>query len=326
MTSQPSVPSSETVLKVLVFTDIVGSTDMKQRLGDAAGASAISEHDAFFRTTLHTFNGHEEVHTGDGFFATFDRPSEAAKFAVAFQLGLSTLDLPEPMETRIGIHMGEIVQVTGETREGPQTKLSGLAVDIASRVMRMAQGKQILLTRGVFDASRQLDHDRINDLNLLWLAHGAYFLKGIDERVDIFELGIPNFSPLARPEDSEKARSATRAGDEITLGWRPAVGLEIPKRENWVLEKNLGEGGFGEVWLTKHKKQNDRRVFKFCFDADRLRSLKREVTVFRLIKETLGNRNDIGRIFDWNFEEPPFFIEAEFTDGGDLKDWAEKQG
>ncbi|MCA9442444.1 MAG: protein kinase, partial [Candidatus Omnitrophica bacterium] len=294
--------------------------------GDAAGASAISEHDAFFRTTLHTFNGHEEVHTGDGFFATFDRPSEAAKFAVAFQLGLSTLDLPEPMETRIGIHMGEIVQVTGETREGPQTKLSGLAVDIASRVMRMAQGKQILLTRGVFDASRQLDHDRINDLNLLWLAHGAYFLKGIDERVDIFELGIPNFSPLARPEDSEKARSATRAGDEITLGWRPAVGLEIPKRENWVLEKNLGEGGFGEVWLTKHKKQNDRRVFKFCFDADRLRSLKREVTVFRLIKETLGNRNDIGRIFDWNFEEPPFFIEAEFTDGGDLNDWAERQG
>ncbi|MCA9413467.1 MAG: adenylate/guanylate cyclase domain-containing protein, partial [Candidatus Omnitrophica bacterium] len=183
MTSQPPTPSSETVLKVLVFTDIVGSTDMKQRLGDAAGAAAIAEHDAFFRTTLHHFNGHEEVHTGDGFFATFDRPSEAAKFAVAFQLGLSTLDLPEPMETRIGIHMGEIVQVTGETREGPQTKLSGLAVDIASRVMRMAQGKQILLTRGVFDASRQLDHDRINDLNLLWLAHGAYFLKGIDERV-----------------------------------------------------------------------------------------------------------------------------------------------
>ncbi|MCA9433216.1 MAG: protein kinase, partial [Candidatus Omnitrophica bacterium] len=263
---------------------------------------------------------------GDGFFATFERPSEAARFAVAFQIGLSTLDLPEPIETRIGIHMGEIVQVAGETREGPQTKLSGLAVDITSRVMGMAKGKQILLTRGVFDASRQLGHDRIKDLELKWLAHGPYLLKGIEEQIDIYEVGVPGFSLLARPADSDKAKSATRIGDEITLGWRPAAGLEIPKRENWVLERNLGEGGFGEVWLAKHKKQNDHRVFKFCFEADRLRGLKREVTVFRLIKETLGNREDIGKLYDWNFEEAPFFIEAEYTDGGDLKDWAEKQG
>ena len=89
MTSQPP---SETVLKVLVFTDIVGATDMKQRIGDAAGAAAISRHDTFFRGTLEKFNGLEEVHTGDGFFATFERPSDAARFAVAFQMGLSTLE------------------------------------------------------------------------------------------------------------------------------------------------------------------------------------------------------------------------------------------
>jgi len=49
---------------------------------------------------------------------------------------------------------------------------------------------------------------------------------------------------------------------------------------SWILVRQLGEGGFGEVWLGRHRTLGEQRVFKFCFRADRVRSLKREVTLF----------------------------------------------
>ena len=54
-----------------------------------------------------------------------------------------------------------------------------------------------------------------------------------------------------------------------------------------------------------------RRVFKFCFDADRLRSFKRELTFFKLIKQHLGDRDDIAQLLDISTDEPPFYLESE---------------
>ncbi len=67
-------------------------------------------------------------------------------------------------------------------------------------------------------------------------------------------------------------------------------------------------------------------MFKFCFQANRLRSLRREVTLFRLLKEALGNRDDIARVLDWQFDEAPYFLESEYTEGGSFVDWADDQG
>jgi len=79
---------------------------------------------------------------------------------------------------------------------------------------------------------------------------------------------------------------------EPVLGWRPAAGQVVPNTQ-WVLEEHLGYGGFGEVWLGRHQKLKEQRVFKFCFRADRVRSLKREVTLFRLLKERIGGHPNI---------------------------------
>jgi serine/threonine-protein kinase len=192
--------------------------------------------------------------------------------------------------------------------------------------MSLAGPRQTLLSRTTFDLGRRaaLDDERWDE-SLRWLAHGAYVVQGIDEPLEVFEVGVASFAPLVAPADSEKARRAVTVSDELVLGWRPATGQPIPRRLNWTLAERLGEGSFGEVWLARHK-SGDARVFKFCFEAAKLRGLKREVTLFRVLRDALGQRSDIARILDWSFDEAPYFLEVEHTAGGSLADWAERRG
>ncbi len=67
--------------------------------------------------------------------------------------------------------------------------------------------------------------------------------------------------------------------------------------------------------LAEHRKTRERRVFKFASGADGLRQLQREITIFRLLLDTHGPREDLLRVLDWNLDESPFFIETEFCAG-----------
>ena len=114
--------------------------------------------------------------------------------------------------------------------------------------------------------------------------------------------------------------------NDDTGNWRPAIGQTIPGRENWTLDRQLGEGGFGEVWLATNKRTKEQRVFKFCFDAERRRSFKRELTLFRLLQSEFGDRKDFVRLYDVQLERPPYCIESEFVAAGNLLDWIQEKG
>ncbi len=317
--------ASESVLKAFLFTDIVGATDLKRRIGDVAGADAIARHDEIFRNCMTQFGGEEHENPGDSFFASFDVPSNALRCAMEFVNGLQQLDLPDAISARIGIHMGESVRVIESSGMRKYRKLLGLAIDTTARVMGLARAGQILLTRHAFDSVRQQVVKSPGGRDVQWLAHGPYRLKGIDDPMEIFEAGVEG-SPMRPPPDTEDARRALQPGEEETLGWRPAVGLAVPGRESWELERQLGEGGFGEVWLARHKETRYVRAFKFCFKAEELRSLKREMKLFRLMKEVLGDRDDIARLYEVRLLEPPYYLEMEYTAGGNLAEWADSRG
>jgi WD40 repeat protein/class 3 adenylate cyclase len=309
----------------LVFTDVVGSTALKQQLGDKAGVELLQRHHELLRQALAQFAAAREINTaGDSFFLLFPTPSAAVSFALLFQMRLQEFNSrsQKPVQDRIGIHLGEVTLEGGEQ----PVDLHGLSVDLCARVMSLAGPGQILMTRPVFDNARQsLKGAELQATGALsWLNHGRFELKGIDEPVDVCEVRSSAAAHLVVPTTSEKARRVEVEGEAV-LGWRPAVGQVVPNTR-WVLEEKLGEGGFGEVWLGRHQMMKERRVFKFCFRADRVRSLKREMTLFRLIKERFGDHPNIVALREVYFEQPPFYVEEDYVAGSDLASWCAAHG
>src|SRR3984957_2443653 len=103
------------------------------------------------------------------------------------------------------------------------------------------------------------------------------------------------------------------------------AGDSVPGRDHWRLTRRMELSGSSEVWLAENPKTHDVRVFKFATDAIQLKGLKREVTLARLLRESLGERPDFVRVLEWNFDAPPFFLESEYG-GANLAEWAENQG
>ncbi len=114
---------------------------------------------------------------------------------------------------------------------------------------------------------------------------------------------------------------AAAAGPE--LGFK--AGETVPGREQWRFVRPMDISGSSEVWLAENPKTHEQRVFKFAADGARLKGLKREITVSRFLRESLGDRPEFVRILEWNFETAPFFLESEYA-GTSLAEWAESQG
>ncbi len=114
---------------------------------------------------------------------------------------------------------------------------------------------------------------------------------------------------------------AAAVGQE--LGFK--AGDAVPGRDQWRLTRAMDVSGSSEVWLAENPKTHEQRVFKFAADGVRLKGLKREITVSRFLRESLGDRPEFVRILEWNFETPPFSLESEYA-GANLAEWAEAQG
>ena len=131
-----------TGLLTLVFTDLVESTQLKQSLGDHAGATLIQQHRSLVRGLLRQFPDSEEIETaGDSFLLLFHRPSDAVQFALQLQARLRQFnaDRTPPLEDRFGVHLGEVVVREGSGGSRPKG-LQGIAVDTCARVMSLTQG------------------------------------------------------------------------------------------------------------------------------------------------------------------------------------------
>ncbi|WP_293395244.1 winged helix-turn-helix domain-containing protein [Nevskia sp.] len=124
---------------------------------------------------------------------------------------------------------------------------------------------------------------------------------------------------IERPEAEREARTLPRR-----FNLHP--GMAVPERPLWQLREHLASGGQGEVWLAEQPKSGERRVLKFAVDASGLLALKREITLYRLLREAVGPAARCVRLIDWNLETEPFFTESEHIGAGSFVDWAAGRG
>jgi class 3 adenylate cyclase len=167
-----AAPAVDAALRAVMFTDIVGSTEMTARLGDAAALELVRAHDAVVRRELEVYGGREVKHTGDGIMASFDKVANAVRAAAAIQRGFAAFNAgaSEPLSVRIGIHAGEPVE--------DQNDLFGSTVQLAARLCAEAEPDGIVLSGLVREMCGE-DAERFVPL-------GERQLKGFAEKVPMF--------------------------------------------------------------------------------------------------------------------------------------------
>jgi class 3 adenylate cyclase len=162
----PPVPNR--VLATILFTDLVGSTELALALGDQAWRELLSRHRDSVRAQLRRFRGEEMDTAGDGFFAAFDGPARAILCAQAIIADANALGV----ELRAGVHTGECERDDG--------KLAGLAVHIGARVAASADSGEILVSSTVKDLTA--------GSGIEFADRGGHQLKGIPNTWRLFQV------------------------------------------------------------------------------------------------------------------------------------------
>jgi len=158
----------ERVLATILFTDIVGSTELAARLGDTAWRELLGRHHAIVRRELARYQGRELDTAGDGFFAAFEGPARAVQAAAGLRDPLRAIGL----EVRAGLHTGEC-----EVSDG---KIVGIAVLIGARISSLAGPGEVLVSRTV--------KDLVAGSGLRFEDRGEHQLRGIPDVWHLFAL------------------------------------------------------------------------------------------------------------------------------------------
>jgi len=245
-------------VRALLITDVVGSTELTERMGDEAMAAVWAAHDRAARNLLVPYRG-REIDKTDGMLLMFDTAADAVAYAFGYHQALAGLGMA--MQARAGLHVGPVVlrENTPEdvARGAKPLEVDGIAKPTVARVMAIAQGGQTLLTAearaSMADAPLRLE------------SHGHWVLKGVADPVELFEASDSDL-PLRRPPDGEKAYQVVRVGQH----WLPVreiannlpvmntsfIGRERERAELCaLLQKSrlvtlLGMGGLGKTRLS----------------------------------------------------------------------------
>jgi len=167
---QPARPEAASLRSVL-FTDLVGHTEMMSRLGDERGRAVLREHERITRDVLKAHSGTEVKTMGDGFMASFGSVTKAVECAIALQSAVAERE-GEPLSVRVGLNAGEPIEEDGD--------LFGAAVILAARIAAKAEGGEILVANSV----RELCSGK----GFLFSDRGEFVAKGFDEPVRVYEV------------------------------------------------------------------------------------------------------------------------------------------
>ena len=157
-------------IRTVMFTDIVDSTSLTQKLGDEVAMELLRIHDSVVRDALKALNGREVKHTGDGIMASFVSAAAAVRCAAQIQRELAQRAREQnnqALKVRIGGAAGEPVERGSD--------IFGSTVQLAARLCSHAEPEQIVVSSVVADLCI--------GKGLMFRPLGEVSLKGFDQPV-----------------------------------------------------------------------------------------------------------------------------------------------
>jgi class 3 adenylate cyclase len=194
-TADESTPvETDRVIKTVLFTDFVGSTEQVAALGDRRWRERLAAHDEMADREVRRFRGRKIKSTGDGILAIFDGPARAIQCASAIRDGAQELDIV----LRAGLHTGE-VELVGDD-------VAGIAVHIAARIVRQAAAGQVVVSGTVKELA--------TGSGLAFTEAGSHEFRGVSGRWQLF--AVEEHAPAAAPR-SAAAHVFHREGEYWTI-------------------------------------------------------------------------------------------------------------
>jgi predicted ATPase/class 3 adenylate cyclase len=239
-----------------LFTDIVGSTQLTDSLGDEGAQEILRIHNGMVRAEVTRHGGSEVKAMGDGFMIAFRSPSSALDCAVAIQRSIAQHNHQHPARefmVRMGLNAGEAIQ--------EESDFFGTAVIVAARIAALAEGGEILTSEAVRQLSQGMR-------GMEYKLRGEFQLKGLRESYRIYEVlsgpaGRPAVAALRRPRfvgREEELDELKTALEEVMAGSGQFTLL-------------VGEPGIGKTRLAEELAQQARsrgfRVFRgHCYETE----------------------------------------------------------
>jgi class 3 adenylate cyclase len=164
----------------LLFTDLRSSTELYERVGDAAAYNLVREHFTLLAEVVRDHDGAVVKTIGDAVMASFDDPAQAVRAALAMQARIaSSVHGAEHLVLKVGVHAGPSVVVTLNDR----LDYFGSTVNMAARLQGQSRGEDIVLSEAI--ASDPAVREVVAGLPQ---RHETVALKGFTEPVGFFRL------------------------------------------------------------------------------------------------------------------------------------------
>jgi len=213
----------------ILLTDLVASTALAIRLGEARATVLLTTHDRIARDLLVEYGG-REIDKSDGFLLLFDEPTAAANYAQAYHRALAMLDTP--LQARVGLHFARVHLRPNSPQDigrgAKPVEVEGLAKSVAARAMSVAGAGQTIATpQAVAEILRQRNSEP------LITSHGHWQLKGLPDPLELFELGVVGEAPSSPPADGDKA---------WRVSWNGQTWVPVHKPRHLPAERDVFKG------------------------------------------------------------------------------------
>lgn len=133
-----------------LFTDIKGSTELYERLGDSQAFALVKEHFAIMERIVKAHDGGIVKTIGDAVMAAFVSPREALRSALEMIEAFDDMEIARKLKNsiviKVGVHCGPCIAVTSNEK----IDYFGTTVNIAARVQGLSDGRDVMASDQLF--------------------------------------------------------------------------------------------------------------------------------------------------------------------------------